>query len=275
MPEYIDKYLCHFENDTLINSVQYRKLSFEKHRWHLDEDFNEYYLGVTSGYAGAIREVGYKYYLAPRNSTNELLIYDFENYTIGDIVLEDLTGSDILEIDDIYLETMEDNSVRKVYSGHNTSGNEYFKLTEGMGVRHAIYSGLIPTYFLTDDYLMYDGGFLLQVFCHNHAFVYCRYDCSNYTDCNYGLNVEEEFLLKNKFLIYPNPTSDYIKFAYNEEIYNDEIFITMINSIGQKILSAKISNKSKIDLTGLKKGVYLIKINSGDNEFLTSKIIIK
>ena len=84
------------------------------------------------------------------------------------------------------------------------------------------------------------------------------------------LNLENQNL-KNDFSIYPNPTSEKttIRSSNNQAIKSVQVF----SLLGQKVLEQKNinSNNYVLDTIGIKKGIYLIKINN----LRTSKLIIK
>lgn len=68
--------------------------------------------------------------------------------------------------------------------------------------------------------------------------------------------------------VYPNPTADFIKITSQEKIENIEIF----SVLDSRIYQTK-NYKEKLDVSNLKKGVYLLKITSTNKEVVTKKII--
>ena len=73
---------------------------------------------------------------------------------------------------------------------------------------------------------------------------------------NTELSIDEAFA--NKFNVYPNPTSDYIKIASEENIDS----VALYNSIGQLIFEKKEHTKL-LNVERLKSGIYILKIYSG------------
>ena len=59
--------------------------------------------------------------------------------------------------------------------------------------------------------------------------------------------------------IYPNPTNGLLNIDSN---FNEETNITVLNNIGQVVLSLKTENNITLDLSSVKKGLYFIKLNS-------------
>ena len=85
--------------------------------------------------------------------------------------------------------------------------------------------------------------------------------------CYTTLSIPEENL-KN-LTIYPNPTNG------NTLYFNvtKEVTIKMFNVLGKLIKTNKINSKNNnLDISSLRKGIYLLKINS-ENQFVTRKII--
>ena len=79
------------------------------------------------------------------------------------------------------------------------------------------------------------------------------------TDSSLGI---EENILNSTFSVYPNPTSNVLNIESTQEIDN----VTVFNLLGQNVASFsknEITNSS-IDMSELSKGLYLVKITSGD-----------
>ena len=76
---------------------------------------------------------------------------------------------------------------------------------------------------------------------------------------------------ENDLSIYPNPAKDYL-FVETSSLQNAQIEI--FDAIGKRISKQQFlqSNKYRVNLQGLKKGIYYIRIFI-DNQYLTKKII--
>ena len=83
---------------------------------------------------------------------------------------------------------------------------------------------------------------------------------------NTELSIDEAFA--NKFNVYPNPTSDYIKIASEENIDS----VALYNSIGQLIFEKKEHTKL-LNVERLKSGIYILKIYSGANATIKKVLI--
>ena len=71
------------------------------------------------------------------------------------------------------------------------------------------------------------------------------------------------------FASFPNPVKDVLNLSYDKNITN----ISVINLLGQEVLSAKInSNDAKIDMSSLKSGIYMVKVFA-ENQEKTIKVI--
>ena len=99
---------------------------------------------------------------------------------------------------------------------------------------------------------------------------------SSVDDCtNLGKHTVSTASIKNANLtilkMYPNPTNgDKLYFNHSEDLK-----INIYNVLGKLIASKKVTiDNNQIDISSLSKGIYLVKINSG-NQFITKKLIKK
>jgi hypothetical protein len=71
---------------------------------------------------------------------------------------------------------------------------------------------------------------------------------------------------KKQFSIYPNPAKDELMVSIFDDAMGD---VAVYNIYGSKLISQKaINNSLKINVSGLAKGVYLIKYNGGLQRFI-------
>jgi subtilisin family serine protease len=91
-----------------------------------------------------------------------------------------------------------------------------------------------------------------------------------------GLQLIESSLFLNdyehdNFILYPNPTNDYVNFDNSTLKFKN---LEVINLIGQSILKLNLedSNQNKLDISNFEKGLYLFKF-SNKNDLRTFKII--
>ncbi|WP_298778472.1 T9SS type A sorting domain-containing protein [uncultured Polaribacter sp.] len=80
-------------------------------------------------------------------------------------------------------------------------------------------------------------------------------------------SVDEVF--SSKFSVYPNPASEFVTISSELEVNKVEIF----NLLGKRVISKTILSTGNLDISSLSKGVYLMKLTSGDS--VASKKLIK
>ena len=78
-----------------------------------------------------------------------------------------------------------------------------------------------------------------------------------------------------QFNVYPNPSNGLFNLEIND-IYSDDFSIKVVNVLGELVYKSNqeinILNTNKIDLSHLKKGVYMIELNS--STYIQSQQII-
>lgn len=71
------------------------------------------------------------------------------------------------------------------------------------------------------------------------------------------------------FTYYPNPVKDILNLGYSQSITN----VSVYNLLGQEVITKNVNaNQSKIDMSGLNAGTYLVKVTA-DNQTKTIKVI--
>lgn len=85
------------------------------------------------------------------------------------------------------------------------------------------------------------------------------------------VGIQEVQKIGNNVFVYPNPANDKLNVKITN--FNDKYNFTVYNSLGQLVLSGKLSNyDNSIDLTGLRTGMYFLELNNG-KENLSAKFI--
>jgi len=225
----------HIESDTVINSKIYGVL--------IDNVYN--YGGHYSDTVGYIREdiQSRKTYFLSKYAKDEILLYDF-SLSIGDIFNAKTFwgGSEydtVTNIDSI------------VYMGQKrltitlTNGNNSLDWIEGIGSKQG---------FLYTNY--YHGTLL----CLTSDMELLYKNDAGYDGCIIALyeNLDDE-PIQNKLKIYPNPATDYIRVEKDKPIES----IKILDLYGHILAQYKPNQKSfVISLSGIKKGLYLINIDS-------------
>jgi len=72
--------------------------------------------------------------------------------------------------------------------------------------------------------------------------------------------------------VYPNPISDYLTIKINDK---KKFQYVISNIIGKRILQGQVNKSINLDLTGLRKGIYVLNIYNNVNEKLASKKLVK
>jgi hypothetical protein len=87
------------------------------------------------------------------------------------------------------------------------------------------------------------------------------------------LSVEAEVVVESNSALYPNPTSEFINI---ELPGTDEATISVVNMKGQIVhtTSSRGQKAIRVDLSGLKGGVYLIHVSQSGEKF-TKRIIVE
>ncbi len=80
-----------------------------------------------------------------------------------------------------------------------------------------------------------------------------------------------EDVLASKFNIFPNPANDYIQIDANDVKISS---VAMYSMIGKEVISEKNLVNSRLNISNLTSGIYLLKVNA-DNRSLIKKIIVE
>ena len=80
------------------------------------------------------------------------------------------------------------------------------------------------------------------------------------------LSIDDNTTISNDFKLYPNPVKNILNIKTNAVIDNVEVYSVM----GQKVMSV---NAKTIDVSQLKQGIYLLKIEAGDAKYKSLRFI--
>lgn len=156
--------------------------------------------------------------------------------------------------------------IEKFYMISNTSS-----LDAELSTDIVIYSGAGPFDILPKDTI--NIGFAIiadpSIYKFNLAIQKAN---EKYNNILYPQNIVTEIL--DNFLIYPNPCNAYLTICTNKSIVNN-YQISLINSQAKEILKQEASGNFELDISGLKSGIYLLKIIDGDKEYSEKISIIK
>ena len=76
-------------------------------------------------------------------------------------------------------------------------------------------------------------------------------------------SIEDAIL--SKLEIYPNPINDFFQFSSNIDVFTDFKF-QIYTVLGKKILEKENFKSRFIDISTLKTGIYLLKVQKGNNQ---------
>lgn len=103
--------------------------------------------------------------------------------------------------------------------------------------------------------------------------VYEQENASNYAEFTLSKATVISNLNVNKFKLYPNPVKDVFTVELNKNLTHPQIVLT--NILGKLVFKQNLnSNKNIIDISHLKKGIYLYSIINKNSVIETKKLII-
>ena len=73
----------------------------------------------------------------------------------------------------------------------------------------------------------------------------------------------------DSLVLYPNPANEFVKISSSVDINKVEIY----NLLGKKVISTSKLTNNNLDVSSLSKGVYLMKLTSGES--VASRKLIK
>lgn len=225
--------------DTVINNVGYYKLHREGMYYvyetpNIIEDST-----AVDEYVGAIRENDQKQILfIDPESQEEIILFDY-NLNLGDTV--NLASSGFLEEPGVVnqIDTIEVcGTERNRYKIRFVESEMETYLIEGIGSS----AGIIP------EYEIFESG--SKLLCYS----------TDGCECGILVSIEETFKALANVNIYPNPVSDQINIEFTDEV--KDIEITILNTLGQTILTRNLSGDTNISCSHWDKGVYFVRLKS-------------
>lgn len=248
------------EEDTIIDGKSYKKLySFTEREFDIE----------TATFVCGIRENENKQvFVASYHNQQEFLLYDF-SLTEGDSILAESNGEYDLYFNVTDVDTIDYNGVERRKITLQFYNYAWVTWIEGIGN----IEGLLMdwrSYTMAMDPM---PNVRLRCYEYNEECLYSDfsfdesiYDC--YTPLYAGL---EENETQNNILLYPNPAKESL--YINTSIPIKEL--TICNLLGQEIKKYNMTEKtSSIDISGLKEGVYFVKLSTEKGVYAT-KIIVE
>lgn len=242
--------------DTIINEKTYSKISKTGRNYYYDGSAGvDTIFSYDNVYVGAIREDTSKHvYFYGKYETQEKLLYDF-NLEVGD-TLPELYGAD----PDITFIVDSIDSVLVINEYHKSyiivaDWSDDFKLIEGIGSTCGLLTyGSFPGLYST-----------LKCFKQNGVSAYpSGEECELYTPL--GINEKPD----NIVAIYPNPTKGFVNFEFADLNIQQ---LTIYTITGETILEkSELQQNEIIDLSGQESGLYIVKIQSDSDVFISKMI---
>ncbi len=246
-----------FQGDTIINSEQWFKIYSSN-----DSLFQNDLL-----YRGLLRAENSKvFYLDTLNQLDTL--YDF-SLNVGDSVLFDLYGMypewlQVVNVDSIQING---NYYKRLKFAEPTMNafDEFNEVwIEGIG---SIHEPLFPNFPIKFSQETPDSMLVTCSFSNSQQV----WQHPSYQSCYVNIVLSIDQFELYDFKIYPNPLTDRIHIK-NSGL--QQYKLTILNSLGQTIKQTQVNNENQIiDLTELKAGIYLLRIN--DRELIKTMKIIK
>ncbi|MFD1551025.1 hypothetical protein DNU06_04510 [Putridiphycobacter roseus] len=243
--------------DTSINNVAYKQLDL--------------CTANSSDYFAAIRYTVGQVYIIPKDSTAELLVYDFtlnegdskDVYTKSSWPGENLFTMHTITIDNIDT-IMVDGSLRKVFNIQNVT----YPYIEGIGSRSGLFmeaNGNISNYFVdlmcmsqqgVTHYSLDDGPLAQGI----------------QGTCDLTLSVDEPQIAETPLKVYPNPNQGNFTLKNESEFEIDRV--SLYNLYGQLISSQNMGYAPEVffELQGAP-GIYLLEVVQTDGNRMIQKII--
>ncbi|MCD6113479.1 MAG: T9SS type A sorting domain-containing protein, partial [Bacteroidales bacterium] len=235
--------------------------------WYQHDFFNGVYYNYfyyNNVYSGAIRESEGKwfYYTNSESYPNtDTLLYDF-NLEIGDTLPETYTTPHdcfvVTDIDSILV---------------NGSYKKQFYLMQGTGIgANVVIEGIGSDAGLLEQMCQFEFNWFLICYVENNI----SYWGASIGDCNLTVNIDELNTNKTELKIFPNPVKREDKFitvCNNNETGELRIFNCQGNLF--KKIKFGTSTSTLVNISNLKSGIYIIKVNFDNGSTFAYKQILE
>jgi len=251
--------------DTTINKLSYNKLYLLSDTLLVTENLQRY--------MGGLRNEGKKVWFKPADWTYpDILLYDF-GVSVGDTVWHnaainywhiDIDSNSFSVI--LSITTLNNRKKYNIYCpSRNWWNNEWI---EGIGSYRGLLNSLMPNYPLFWSFT----DFTLHCFKHNDTVKYPNYyPCNCF--CPTQVRISDKELHSDFICIYPNVAKDILNVQITERCNIESIFIYGIDGKLVEKYGTYQNNLIQLNVSNLKKGNYIININTNNGIF--SKLIIK
>lgn len=233
--------------DTILDNISYKKVYLSEDEIPTNWEF----------YGGMREDENQKVWFYPTiGMIEEQLIYDF-SVNVGDTIY--FNYESVMVVDSIAYHEIAGIERKHIYFSY-----VYFSFIEELWIE-----GIGSNYgILSSGSGSYVGGWTwFLCMSENGQLIYMN---PNYSSCyliSTGIQENDNSIIQ----VYPNPVQDKIKINYSENTIIESMSI--IDLKGQKIIEFEI-NKTELDLSGISKGLYFLKVTYEKGEIIR-KIIVE
>ncbi len=249
-----DDFSIIMQGDTLINNKIYQKLNTPA---FLKRNTDNCTVAII-GYKGATRNdlANKKVYIVPKNSTTEVLLYDFD-LQLGDTLkgFIELNGQNVVvSIDSILV----GNSYRKRWKFDDSYN---FELIEGVGSTYGLIEGVPGKITDFPDY---------SLMCFEDKKVNVNYPASS-SACAIVTSVNELTINTENINVYPNPSNGFFKIDLKDELV---IQIRITDILGKVVIDQIVGNDNFLKYSNFNAGTYIISFFNKENQSGQRKLVI-
>ncbi len=228
-----------------------------------DYDFTNFYFGLFTDWDlvdAAVNTVvfdnanSFMYAQSESSQTMFAGIKLLSKQVVKNYALAQVGGGDgVIDISDGFLD------IEKFYMISNSNTGYFGEPTDVV-----VYSGAGPFNILTGDTIVVGFAFIAaeSLYYINNALTQ---SAQKYDDILHPQSVENNFA--TSFNVFPNPAQDILT-VRPENISFDEYNLEIFNSFGDLVVSNKYTGESKINISYLSDGIYLLKIQIADKIFV-------
>ena len=184
-----------------------------------------------------------------------------DSWTLTNQTCTDERFVEVLDTGRTTINGCENKWIRYSYEGFNTVVDTFYS-----------YYGSVEHAFAYFDYCQeaaIDKPVSVNLRCYDDG--NCMY-LNGTSDCE-NLKVESETLESNELKLYPNPASSHITIELPENIQPNEVNYRIIDLYGNIVLEGKVINSS-LDVSNLKAGVYLVRLEQGGKSLGDGKVFV-
>lgn len=247
----------YIDADTTINLKTYFMMRWESTtESYCVSDTTIQWTESSSGNGKLIREEDNRIYVFVPSNVDEVLVYDYNSISIGDVLNPNCT---VGSIDTLYL-------LHQPYLKYNCECNNEF-LIQGIGTKRALFSTL-------DCGIGIEGDLKNMCYRKNDFVINIdpTSDCTSTGDTSVFVGLKET-LNETALRIYPNPTKGHLELEVESDVIKS---YTLFSIDGKQLLKGRNihSNRLALDLSNLENGLYIL-FTEMKNGGIARELIVK